>query len=104
MLTIDEVRAIPLFSTLAMADLERLAQTSADLHLAAGEFAVPEGGERALFAVLAGKIEVVKSFDGVERTLGWRVPGTIFGEVPMALGSPFPGGYRASEPSRVMRV
>lgn len=104
MLTIDEVRAIPLFSTLAMADLERLAQTSADLHLAAGEFAVPEGGERALFAVLAGKIEVVKSFDGVERTLGWRLPGTIFGEVPMALGSPFPGGYRASEPSRVMRV
>jgi thioredoxin reductase (NADPH) len=104
MLTIDEVRAIPLFSTLEIADLERLAQTSADLQLAAGEFAVPEGGERALFAVLAGRIEVVKSFDGVERTLGWRIPGTIFGEVPMALGSPFPGGYRASEPSRVMRV
>lgn len=104
MLTIDEVRAIPLFSTLQMADLERLAQASADLHLAAGEFAVAEGGERALFAVLAGKIEVLKSFDGVERTLGWRLPGTIFGEVPMALGSPFPGGYRASEPSRVMRL
>ena len=36
--------------------------------------------------------------------LGWRLPGTIFGEVPLALGSPFPGGYRAAEPSRVMRV
>ncbi len=104
MLTIEDVRAIPLFSTLALADLERVAQTSADLHLGAGEFAVPEGGERALYAVLAGRIEVVKLFDGVERTLGWRVPGTIFGEVPMALGSPFPGGYRASEPSRVMRM
>ena len=104
MLTIEDVRSIPLFSTLALADLERVAQTSADLHLGAGEFAVPEGGERALYAVLAGRIEVVKLFDGVERTLGWRVPGTIFGEVPMALGSPFPGGYRASEPSRVMRV
>ena len=104
MLTADDVRAIPLFATLAAADLERLAQTSADLHLEAGEWAVHEGGERALFAVLAGKIEVVKLFDGIERRLGWRVPGTIFGEVPMALGTPFPGGYRAAESSRVMRV
>jgi len=47
---------------------------------------------------------VVKTIDGVERTLGWRIPGTIFGEVPIALGTPFPGGYRAAEPSRVMRV
>ena len=42
--------------------------------------------------------------DGIERHLGWRVLGAIFGEVPIALGSPFPGGYRAAEPSRVMRV
>src|SRR5215213_1237323 len=97
MLTIDDVRSIPLFSTLAATELERLAQTSADLHLSAGEFAVHEGGERALFAVLSGKIQVVKLFDGIERTLGWRVPGTIFGEVPIAFGTPFPGAYRASE-------
>ena len=63
-----------------------------------------EGGERALYAVLSGKIEVVKLFDGVERQLGWRLPGTIFGEVPLAFATPFPGGYRATEPSRVMRV
>src|SRR5499427_398801 len=104
MLTVDEIRAIPLFAALAQGDLERLARTSADLHLAAGEFAVPEGGERALYAVLSGKMEVVKLFDGVPRTLGWRLPGTIFGEVPLALGSPFPGGYRAAEPSRVLRL
>ena len=104
MLTIDEIRAIPLFSNLADADLDRLARTSADLHLGAGEFAVPEGGERALFAVLSGKLEVVKLFDGIERILGWRLPGSVFGEVPLALGSPFPGGYRAVESSRVMRV
>src|SRR5207344_3238814 len=84
--------------------LERLARTSADLHLAAGEFAVNEGAERALYAVLAGKIEVVKLFDGIERTLGWRLPGAIFGEVPMTFGTVFPGAYRASEPSRVLRV
>jgi thioredoxin reductase (NADPH) len=105
MLTIDDVRAVPLFSTLASPELERLAQTSADLHLGAGEYAAHEGAdERALFAVLSGKMEVVKLFDGVERTLGWRVPGAIFGELPIALGTPLYGGYRASEPSRVMRV
>jgi thioredoxin reductase (NADPH) len=105
MLSIDDVRSIPLFSTLAAPELERLAQTSADLHLAAGEFAAHEGGqERALYAVLSGKLEVVRIFDGVERTLGWRLPGIIFGELPVALGTPLYGSYRASEPSRVMRV
>jgi thioredoxin reductase (NADPH) len=104
-LTVDDVRAIPLFSTLAEPELERLAHTSADLRLAAGEYAAHEGeDERALFAVLSGKMQVVKLIDGVERTLGWRVPGTIFGELPIALGTPLYGGYRASEPSRVMRV
>jgi thioredoxin reductase (NADPH) len=104
MLTAEDLTAIPLLSTLSASDLERLARTSEDIHLGAGEFAVHEGGERAFFAVIAGKIEVVKLIEGVERTLGWRVPGAIFGEVPIALGTPFPGGYRASEPSRVMRL
>jgi thioredoxin reductase (NADPH) len=104
MLTIDDIRAVPLFSALEGPELERLAKTSADIHLAAGEFAVPEGGERALYAVLAGKIEVVKLFDGVERTLGWRLPGTIFGEVPITFGTTFVGAYRASGPTRVLRV
>src|SRR6478735_12004261 len=104
MLTIEDVSAVPLFSALAATELGRLARTSADIHLGRGEFAVHEGGEPALFAVLAGKIEVIKTIDGIERTLGWRVTGAIFGEVPIALGTPFPGAYRAAEPSRVMRV
>ena len=104
MLTIEDVRAVPLFSTLPESELERLVRTSADVTLRPGEFAVHEGGERALYAVLSGKLEVVKQFDGVERSLGWRLPGTIFGEVPLAFATPFPGAYRAVEPSRVMRV
>jgi len=86
MLTTDEIRAVPLFSVLDLDALDHLARTSEDMHLKAGEFAVHEGGERALFAVLAGQLEVIKLFDGVERRLVWRVPGTIFGEVPIALG------------------
>ena len=104
MLTIDDIRAIPLLSALAVPELERLAQASADMHLGAGEFAVHEGEDRALYAVLAGKIEVVKLVDGVERTIGWRAPGAIFGEVPIVFGTAFVAGYRASQPSRVLRV
>src|SRR5215469_1136134 len=104
MLTIQEIKAVPLFSSLEPKELEQLAHACEDMHLTAGEVAVHEGGERAIFAVLAGKLEVVKLIDGIERRLGWRAPGTIFGEVPVTLGSPFPAAYRASEPSRVMRM
>ena len=104
MLTPEEVRTVPLFASLSDADLDRLVRTSADILLRPGEYAVHEGGERALYAVLSGKVEVVKLFDGVERTLGWRLPGAIFGEVPLAFATPFPGGYRAAEASRVMRM
>lgn len=105
MLTLDDVRAVPLFSTLAERELERLARTSADLRLAPGEFAAHEGAtERALYAVLSGKLEVIRMFDGVERRLGWRLPGIFFGELPVALGTPLYGSYRAAENSRVMKV
>ena len=41
MLTVEDVTAVPLFSALPKAELERLARTSADLRLSPGEFAVP---------------------------------------------------------------
>jgi len=105
MLTVDEIRAVPLFSSLGQAELELLARTSADVRLAAGEDAAHEGSEeRVLCAVLTGKMEVVKQFDGIDRTLGWRPAGTIFGELPVALGTPLFAGYRAAQPSRIMRV
>jgi len=104
MLTREEVVGIPLFSSLPDIELERLLQNAADIHLATGEYAVHEGEERALFAVVAGKIEVTKLVDGIERTIGWRAPGEIFGEVPITLGGLFMGSYRAAEPSRVMQL
>ena len=44
MLTADDFRAVELFATLPDAELERLAQHAADIHLAAGDFAVPSAG------------------------------------------------------------
>jgi thioredoxin reductase (NADPH) len=54
--------------------------------------------------VLDGRIEAVKAIDGVERVVGERKPGDIFGEVPITLGTVFPVGFRAAEQTRVMRL
>ena len=64
---------------------------AADISLVPGEYAVHEGGERALFAVLEGRIEAVKLVDGIERVVGERDPGDVFGEVPITLGTVVPG-------------
>ena len=70
----------------------------------AGEYAAHEGDERSLFALLEGRIEAVKLVDGIPSIVGERNPGDLFGEVPIALGTVFPVGFRAAEPSRVMRI
>ena len=104
MLTPDELAAIPIFSTLspvALADIERAA---ADIHLNAGEYAVYEGEPPRSFVVLEGAIEVIKLVDGVERKLGMRLARNLFGEIPLVYGAQFQAGFRASEPSRVLKV
>jgi thioredoxin reductase (NADPH) len=104
MVTADDVGGVTIFATLRPRDRERLARAAADISLAPGEYAVHEGEERALFAVLDGLIEPVKLVDGIERAVGKRHSGDIFGEVPITLGTVFPVGFRAAERSRVMRV
>src|SRR5215213_3147731 len=104
MVTPDDIGAIAIFAALGPAERERLARAAADITLEAGEHAVHEGSERALFAVLEGRIEPVKVVDGIERVVGARQPGDIFGEVPIVLGTVFPVGFRAAEKSRIMRL
>jgi thioredoxin reductase (NADPH) len=102
--TKEDVCNVTIFGGLDPADCERLARVASDITLEEDEYAASEGAERALFAVLDGKIEVVKLVDGVERVVGEREVGDIFGEVPITLGTVFPVGFRAAVPSRVMRV
>jgi thioredoxin reductase (NADPH) len=102
--TAEEIGGVPVLEALNEQERERLSQSAADIRLIPGEFAVNEGDEPALFAVLHGRLEVVRVIDGVERVIGERLPGDIFGEVPITLGTGFPGAYRATEPSRVARI
>jgi thioredoxin reductase (NADPH) len=104
MISAEDLRGLPFLAAVAPEELARLAHSAADLRLAPGEYAVHEGDERALFAVLSGRIEVSKLVDGIARTIGVRAPGQIFGEVPITFGTPFQGSYHATEPTRVMQV
>ena len=104
MVTAEEVAGIEVFAMLSADQQALLARGAADVILAPGEYAANEGDERALYAVLDGRIEAVKTGEGNERVVGERLPGDVFGEVPVVLGAPFPVGFRAAERSRVLRI
>ncbi len=104
MVTAEEIGRIAVFADLEPAERDRLSRVVADITLAPGESAVNEGDERALFGLLEGRIEVVRRVDGVESIIGERKPGDVFGEMSIAFGMLYPGGFRAAEASRVFRI
>ncbi|HSS72135.1 MAG TPA: FAD-dependent oxidoreductase [Gaiellaceae bacterium] len=103
-MTAEEIGRIAVFADLEAAERDRLSRVVADITLAPGEFAVHEGDARALFGVLEGRFEVLRVVDGVETVVGERKPGEIFGEMSIAFGMLHPGGFRATETSRVFRL
>jgi thioredoxin reductase (NADPH) len=102
--TAEEIAGVSIFADLAPVERERLSRVAADIRLVPGEYAVHQGDGRALFAVLEGRLETVALEDGIPRVVGGRGVGELFGEVPIALATTFPFGFRAAEPSRVMRI
>jgi thioredoxin reductase (NADPH) len=60
MLTTQELATIPFLASIPPDEPTHLAAGAADLRLAAGEYAVHEGDERALYIVLSGRVEVTK--------------------------------------------
>jgi thioredoxin reductase (NADPH) len=104
LVTKEEIGAVAIFASLGPAEREQLARAAADISLAPGEYAAHEGDERAIFAVLEGRLETILTIDGVERAVGERHPGDIFGEISIVLGTTHPAGLRAAEKSRVMRI
>jgi len=104
MLTPEEIQSLALFTTLDRAGCERIARVAADVSLTDGEYAVHEGDDPALFAVLEGHLEAVRLVDGQERVIGERFPGNVFGEISLTLGTGHPAGLRADGAARVMRL
>src|SRR5258706_13324055 len=104
MLTLDELVKLPLFAALGPKELEYLASNVPDIHVTRGDYVANEGEGRALIVVVEGKLEVIKMIDGAERVIGYRLPGTLFGEVPIILNSPFLASLPAVETSRVILI
>jgi thioredoxin reductase (NADPH) len=104
MVTPEEIGRIPLFAALGQDEREQLCRAAADIVLVAGEYAANKGDDGALFVLLDGRIEAVQQTDGIERVVGQRQPGDIFGEFPIVMGTVFPVGFRAADTSRVMRI
>ena len=71
-----------------------------------GEYVAHEGETRRALVRPGreGRIEVTKVVAGAERVVGAREPGESFGELPLALNTPFAVSFRATERARVMRV
>ena len=104
MLTADELAGLKLFASVPRPELARLANTSADLQLSAGEYFVHEGDGRALFVVVDGEVQLSKLVGGIDTPIGRRKPGTVYGEVPMIFGTQMQATARAIAPSRVLRI
>jgi thioredoxin reductase (NADPH) len=106
MVTAEEIGRFEVFADVAPTELGRLARVVADIALVPGESAVREGDAPALYGLLEGRLEVVRSVDGVESVIGERKPGDLFGEMTVALGLVYPAGlsFRAVEAARVFRV
>jgi thioredoxin reductase (NADPH) len=106
MVTAEEIQSIALFATLGRESCERIARVAADVSLVDGQYAVHEGDDPALLAVLEGRLEAVRLADGERepRVIGERYPGNVFGEISLTLGTGHPAGLRADGKARVMRI
>jgi thioredoxin reductase (NADPH) len=93
-----------LFADLAFAELEFLARSVEDIRMLPGEYAAREGDERALFVVVEGHVDLTKEVNGIERVIGPRFAGELYGEVPVMLSTNLPASCRAVEPSRVLKI
>lgn len=104
MITVGQLRAIPVFAPLPEETLTYLASAVEDIRLVAGEYFAHEGDVRAFYVVVDGVAEITKIVNGDERVIGVRAPGQFFGEVPMTLSTPFPASGRAKDAARIIRL
>lgn len=104
MITVEELRTIPVLAALPPEPLEYLVRAVEDIRLLPGEYFAHEGDERAFFVVVAGGVEITKVVNGEELVIGTRRPGQFFGEVPMTLSTPFPASGRAAGAARIIKL
>jgi signal transduction histidine kinase len=104
-MTLDALRASPLFGGLSDADLDRLAATVERQQLKSGDYLLREGDPGdAMFVVVSGELEVTKRAEDVELPLARVGPGAIQGEIAAIGGQPRAASVRALTDVEVLRV
>jgi len=104
MITAELLTQVPLFAALPEDERASLAARAADVRLRPDEWLVVEGQTPSFFALLEGRVAVIKSVAGRDRQVTTFGPGDYFGEVPLLLGSAAVASIRALEPVRLMRL
>ncbi len=104
MITVSDLRMVPLFADVPQTELESIAERAADMHLGSGEWVIQEGETASFFALLSGRLAMVRPAGRGEDTVGIIEPGEYFGETSLLLASPSVGNIRTTEPSRLMRL
>lgn len=100
-LTVDLLKAVPLFSSLDKKHLQTLAKTAADHTYEAGTVIVPQGATGVGFYLIAdGQVAVDKSGKTVA-TLG---PGQFFGEMALLDDQPRSASVRAVGRTRCLVI
>ena len=104
-MTVEALRAAPLFTGLSDADLERLAATVERQKLAPGELLLREGDPGdAMFVVVSGELEVTKRAGATEQPLARVGPGAIQGEIAALQGTERQASVRAVTDVEVLRI
>src|SRR5262249_20355366 len=103
-ITPDLLAAVPLFASLSDADRALIAEHAADVRLRPGEWLIQEGEQPAIFVVLEGALDVLKTLGRTEQAVNQLRPGDFHGEMPLLLGTTVVAALRAPEPSRVLRL
>lgn len=101
-MTAEDLRGIDLFSRLPDDALQRLAEASTERTYQAGEWLF-ERGDRAdaLFVLLEGRMESLATLQGQLVPQMTHDAGGFIGAISVLTGDRFPGGTRATVPSRV---
>ena len=104
-MTLEALRATPLFAELSEEHLERLAANVVPMQLVAGELLITEGDQADdLFVVVSGELDVTKRSGNAEIPLARVGPGAIQGELAALERGRRMASVRALTPAEVLRI
>ncbi|MCE9670707.1 ATP-binding protein [Myxococcus stipitatus] len=102
--SLEALRAVPLFADVDEDEARWLRGESAFLELAPGEWLGQEGDPASFHVILEGELRVTKRVAGVDTLVTVFHTGEFFGEVPLLLGQSLLASSRALTRCRLMRL